>query len=353
MACRYRTRAAERHVTGISLHAARTARLSPEATLAGLCLLYVLAAFAVAPACYPLVLFEYAKMMATVLPALLPIVILLLGIFRNPQSPLSGTRATLRDSLIPGLAVIAVFLLAISAFTTLKFSIPSIVPFYADPMLANLDETLHGAAPWRLAHAVSPDWMPAAIGFLYARFWFIQWLGMLALVAFWGDRTQRARYLWSFALTVGIVGTLLATLLSSVGPILYDQFYEGRRFSGLLDALNASKDGGIVVGYADYLLESYRAATPRFATGISAMPSMHVAVAVLNALFLARLNRWAGVYGWLFAAAILFGSVWTGWHHAVDGYVSIVVVSLIWWASGRALAADAPGATCPAAPAGR
>ncbi|MER8866395.1 hypothetical protein NKI19_22205 [Mesorhizobium sp. M0751] len=35
------------------------------------------------------------------------------------------------------------------------------------------------------------------------------------------------------------------------------------------------------------------------------------------------------------ADLILYGSVFTGWHYAVDGYASIVVVSVIWWATGR------------------
>lgn len=46
------------------------------------------------------------------------------------------------------------------------------------------------------------------------------------------------------------------------------------------------------------------------------MPSVHVAIATLNAFYLARLNRWLGVAGWAFAIFILFGSVYTGWHYA-------------------------------------
>ena len=45
------------------------------------------------------------------------------------------------------------------------------------------------------------------------------------------------------------------------------------------------------------------------------MPSMHVAMAVLNALFLGRLAWWLGALRLAFAAAILFGSVYFGWHY--------------------------------------
>ena len=36
-----------------------------------------------------------------------------------------------------------------------------------------------------------------------------------------------------------------------------------------------------------------------------------------------------------YAAIILAGSVQLGWHYALDGYVSISVARLIWWASAR------------------
>ncbi|MCY1310989.1 PAP2 superfamily protein [compost metagenome] len=71
------------------------------------------------------------------------------------------------------------------------------------------------------------------------------------------------------------------------------------------------------------------------------MPSVHVALVVLNAYFLSSLNRWLGVAGWVYAGFILFSSVYTGMHYAVDGYVSIMTVSLIWWLTGRFVAEPA------------
>ena len=65
------------------------------------------------------------------------------------------------------------------------------------------------------------------------------------------------------------------------------------------------------------------------------MPSMHVAFVTLNAFFLSGFGRRWAVAGWSFAALILFGSVYTGWHYAVDGYLSILVVSAIWYLIGR------------------
>ncbi|MEX2741195.1 phosphatase PAP2 family protein [Rhizobium mongolense] len=87
--------------------------------------------------------------------------------------------------------------------------------------------------------------------------------------------------------------------------------------------------------YANYLLDLYEAGQTGLGSGISAMPSVHVGLVVLNALFLSSLNRWLGVVGWAFAAMIFYGSVYTGWHCAVDGYVATAVALAIWWLTGR------------------
>jgi hypothetical protein len=64
--------------------------------------------------------------------------------------------------------------------------------------------------------------------------------------------------------------------------------------------------------------------------GISAMPSVHVAVAVLFALLGWRISSWLGWIFSLYAGVILIGSVHLGWHYAVDGYLSIAGALAIW-----------------------
>ena len=69
--------------------------------------------------------------------------------------------------------------------------------------------------------------------------------------------------------------------------------------------------------------------------GIAAMPSLHVGGHWLLLLWIRRRAR-----PWLVPAAIgmaltLVGSVVTGWHYAVDGYVGIGIASLAYWAAWR------------------
>jgi len=100
------------------------------------------------------------------------------------------------------------------------------------------------------------------------------------------------------------------------------------------------------LGVQEDLWSTYEAATTGLGSGISAMPSMHVAVAVLMALAMHRVNRWVGVAFWAFALIIQIGSVHLAWHYAIDGYVAAVMVVAIWkgtgWVVDRHLESVAP-----------
>jgi membrane-associated phospholipid phosphatase len=160
---------------------------------------------------------------------------------------------------------------------------------------------------------------------------------VVTFAAFAARKPETLRYLWAMALTTVIAGTALATLFSSVGPIFYENFVGEPRLAGLMANLREHPANESLFYHSDYLLRNYLDGETQLGTGISAMPSMHVAIVILNALYLGRLNRWLGAIGWLFALLIVFGSVYTGWHYAVDGYVAMIVVGVIWLSTGRLL----------------
>jgi hypothetical protein len=70
------------------------------------------------------------------------------------------------------------------------------------------------------------------------------------------------------------------------------------------------------------------------------MPSIHVAMPLLYALAGGATARWLGVAFGTYGLLILLGSVHLGWHYAVDGYLSIVAVLLLWWGTGRLVNRD-------------
>ncbi|TPM34435.1 phosphatase PAP2 family protein [Mesorhizobium sp. B2-3-5] len=321
--------------SGVLLLGLDIAATSSGWLLTALCLAYVLTALCLHPDQYLRLSESYARPFVFFLPMLLAAGLGLLALTFSRHNPTRFMLDTLRQRWQAATPVVVLFFLGITAFTTLKVTIPQVIPFYADRMLAELDFRLHGTDPWAWAHSVVPEPVSAIIYAAYGYGWLVQWFGTLLFVAFWNSPVRRLRYLWAFALTITLCGTVLATVLSSTGPIFYDEFYGGDRFAGLQIALAGDAHAASVHAYANYLLQTYESGRPELGGGISAMPSMHVAIATLNAFFLSGFGRRWAVAGWCFAALILFGSVYTGWHYAVDGYLSILVVSMLWYLTGR------------------
>lgn len=307
---------------------ARTLAL-PLAVLA-----YALLALAVSPSGFAFMIQSYvgqALMLAILLIAGLPIAAL---IFR-PRAPIAFILDLLRERGLRLAIVVGLFCLGLAAFSTLKMAIPRLVPFYADPLFADIDAWLHRGNPGEFVHRLIPSWAQYPLANLYGPIWFVLWFGLMVVVALHPDRTFRERYFWAMGLTVAGLGTLAATALSSVGPVFYDRFFGSDRFMPLMDAISASAAGDYMRIASGYLLEGYLRDKGVTGGGISAMPSMHLAVVTLNALMLGSLDRRAGLLGWLYVAVILLGSVYLGWHYAIDGYASIAAVALIWGVTGR------------------
>lgn len=325
----------------------RAPRMLRVGALPAAILAYAAAAAAIAPDKFTGVLLAYGQQIE-VLPPLMLIGFGVAALIRRPAAPVSFAADLLRSRGVPLIAVVVCFWIGVSAFTTFKLSIPALVPFYADPMIAGLDAAIHGGAdPYIALHALVPDWASWPLAYLYGIVWFVLWFGLVGYVALSQDRAFRRRYFWSLGLVLLIAGTLLATALSSVGPILYDRFYPGDRFAGLLASFEGTAVGDYMRLATGYLYANYLGGGHDLGTGISAMPSVHVAIATLNALMLSSRGRVAGTLGCLYAGVVLFESVYLGWHYALDGYVSIAVVSCIWWATGRIFAATADSEPSP------
>ena len=295
---------------------------------------YAAVAACIAPAGLAAMLATYAEQMLM----LAPVLVAGLGaasLIRRRQAPLSFIRDVLRERALPLTLTLAGFCLGMAAFTALKLAIPRLVPFYADPFLADLDALLVPGGSGMLAHALLPAWAAWPLAWLYGPVWFIAWFGTIAYVALSRDTALRRRYFWALALTLAIVGTLLATVLSSVGPVFYDRIYGGTRFAGLMALVDATSVGEYMRFASSYLYDNYTHGAHGFGTGISAMPSVHIAIVTLNAQMLWSRDRRIGALAWAYAAAIGFGSVYLGWHYAIDGLVSLVVVVAIWRLCGR------------------
>lgn len=228
-----------------------------------------------------------------------------------------------------------------STFNSLKQVLPRFAPYAWDQRLAALDRTLHGGVePWRLlAWAIRRPELLRLLDLIYV-LWFPLLVGVIVWCG-WSVRLRlRRRLLASSILAFVLVGTVGAFAWSSAGPCYYGRLVPGPDpFAELVGSLERRVDEeGMLLFAVDNqrgLWEAWQAGRSLPFGGISAMPSMHVAMVVLIALAAGATGRRAGTVAWLFAVVTFAGSVALGWHYAVDGYVAGLAVWAIWTWVGR------------------
>ncbi len=293
-------------------------------------------------------------LLAAALPPFAAVAFVVLGHFIyhavhvRPFRPSALFRDIVRDDklrvqrLLYALVPILLILLFKSAFTALKTAIPYIQPFAHDVVLMEIDRALHfGQHPWEWLQPIlgyAP--VTSAISLLY-KFWF----GFIYFFFFWQafsmtDPVLRMRYLLSYVLSWSLLGSLAAIGLSSAGPCYFGLVTGGPDpYAPLLHYLGEAdqsfRNWSLIA--QDYLWQNYQSGGVDAASGISAMPSVHVAIATLQALLGWHISRKMGWLTTAYCAVVMIGSVHLGWHYAIDGYVSILAVVAIWKGVGWAL----------------
>ena len=129
-----------------------------------------------------------------------------------------------------------------------------------------------------------------------------------------------------------IIGGLLALLFPSLGPIYVNpEWYEH-----LETPVAAELQSQLWTHYRELLINSEQ---PRLFLyeGIAALPSLHVGIVALYTFFLFEINRFCGICMGLYTLLTLFGSVYLGWHYAVDGYIGIALAFFIYRSSQGAV----------------
>jgi hypothetical protein len=235
-----------------------------------------------------------------------------------------------------------------------KADIGAVVPFVWDERFLRWDRALHfGRHPWEwLQSWLGRPPLTRIIDLLYGPGWILIAKPFVFLAVAWSsNRALASRFLLSYAVLWVLLGTVLAYAFASAGPAYYTRVVPGGEapYDGLLAYLAAvDASGGLTATgtaaslWADYATQAW----PR--VGISAMPSMHVAVATLIVLVGFGIHRVVGIPALVYLGVTVVGSVHLAWHYAIDAYASIPLTVGVWWAAGGFLrswsGSDTPGA---------
>lgn len=297
----------------------------------------------------------YMEMMPGMLLTLVVGRCLVIMLIERPARPLTQIIAELRGSMfIPrrvanALPMLIAMLVFGGTFTVIKSSIPFFNPYSWDVTFEAWDRWLHGGiAPWQLLQPL----LGKPIVTHYLNVAYAVWFIVLCFTWVWQvfslrDERLRRQFLWTLLLTWIVLGNLAAMYLSSAGPCYFG------RITGLPDPFqpliaylsHANGDNPVwVLTAQDMLWQNYLNRDVQLAAGISAMPSLHVALTTLFSLVCWRTNRGLGALMIAYAVAIMLGSVHLGWHYAVDGYIGALGTIVVWCIVGWCLkkrAADA------------
>jgi hypothetical protein len=241
-----------------------------------------------------------------------------------------------------GLVGAVVVVSASVIFIIQKCFIPFFNPFgYWDPVFAKWDLALH------FGHYPHEYLVPIALRYpLFAQVLdcgYYAWYAVIAMTCtycLYCDRNlrRRMRYLWSYVIAFLIVGSSLALVFSSVGPLFFSDFmpHAVNPYQGLIEHLSLMNDrvGLHFFAQRHWLLEWVRNDQFIDANSISAMPSMHNATMLFSALYLRTINRTAFGITCGMTVLVFLGSVYTGFHYAIDAYAGYGLIALIWWLTG-------------------
>jgi hypothetical protein len=257
---------------------------------------------------------------------------------------LSGMVRLLRDNGWLGARLVRFLVLAptltafFGSFAIWKSAIPLFYPgFVWDAPLERAEIWLHGTHPDRLLAPVFGS--PVAIVFLDRVYhtWFYLLFALVIWQAWEADH-RRLRQFWnSFAVLWIVLGIFVAYGFASAGPIYAGLDRGSVAYDDLLARLTAAEAiAPLFVHLSAWSLwEAARSPGISIGDGISAFPSLHVAMAVLAAFALWRVNSWLGGALAIYALLILVGSVMLGWHYALDGEAALLAAAVVWVATGR------------------
>jgi hypothetical protein len=257
-----------------------------------------------------------------------------------------GPGETRWPALAAGTLLVAV---GASVFLPLKYAIPSEIPFWLDQPLLNAERVWFGSDPWQILNRLF-GWATVPIDRVYGCWLPLQLLAMFSVMLSRPSPTK-SHVLIAYSLAWFLLGAVGAVLLSSAGPLFYDRAFGGAEFAPLAQMLH-SRGAWVALAESDQMWASRSASHPGLVAGISAMPSIHVAISLWLVLTARVMAPRLLVPALAYFAIIWIGSVQLGWHYASDGLVGALGMWAVWWLAGLRKTGEAPPTAASAREAG-
>lgn len=243
-----------------------------------------------------------------------------------------------RETLIgalPGLAILCCFM---PFFSALKSAIPLFASYDWDRTFIEWERSLLlGHDAWEvLQPLLGYPWITATLAVLYHLWILICYPGTVLFLFAPIDNRLRRRFLLGFVLAWSLIGGVLAMLFASYGPCFVGPLAGIPDFDDQMAYLRAANAQlpVLTLNVQDMLVARFHSADNGLGSGISAMPSMHIAMCTLFYLGMRGINPRLGRAALVFGLTIWISSVHLAYHYALDGVMSIVAVALIWKLSG-------------------
>lgn len=248
-----------------------------------------------------------------------------------------------RRAALAGLPLLAICVVLLPFFSKMKAAIRLFNDFTWDQTFIDWDRAIFfGHDAWEvLQPIIGYPYVTAGLSVLYQLWLLLLYFGCLFMIYAEIDHRLRRQFFLAYILSWSVVGGVMATMLASVGPCFTNPLLGLHDFDAQMAYLRSVDDvvPVMVLPVQDMLLKWHSANVNGLGSGITAMPSMHVAIAYLFWLAMRRISKPAGIFFGAYFAVIWVSSVHLAYHYAVDGLVSVIAVTALWWISGQAIQA--------------
>jgi hypothetical protein len=275
--------------------------------------------------------------------AVIAVALLVRRLLGNDRQPLLWFKSTwpieeFFSRLIGALPFLLAWPVFMAGFTAIKNLWNETLPFAWDQDIVALGAKLPFSTQlWHLVAFQNPP-VTRAIEFVYA-FWGVPLVAVPFMICLRPPTCpKRTRYLISQLLVMILLGNVAAGAFMSAGPFWLDLTDpQGSPYTALFGYLQRlDPDGPFSAAlFQRYLWDAYQHRIAWFGSGISAFPSIHVAVAALYVLAGWPFGGIARVASAFFLGVIMIGSVHLGWHYALDGYAGMAGAGAIYYGVGR------------------